>query len=208
MIKNITSKDVCQSVEKHFSSARFTVPNCYFFGGGYGETDVLIVQASGLIYDVEIKVSRSDFFADFKKVAKHEILEFGYQKTGVFRASNEVVIDNKWRPNKFMFAVPEGLIKPSEVPHYAGLLYLTQFGGLKEIKKTPFLHKEKIEFSKRLVDKFYWGYRENRIFRDNNGISELNSKIRQLEQANEDYRRNNQRLTLELNSLRRKSMSN
>src|SRR5665647_215120 len=65
---------------KYKDTARFRVPNIYVFKNDW-ETDFFVVQkASGYCYDIEIKVTRSDFFADFKKRDKHQILKNGFFK--------------------------------------------------------------------------------------------------------------------------------
>ncbi len=62
-------------------------------------------------------------------------------------------------PNKFSFAVPEGLISKDEIPDYAGLYYLMPDGTIKEIKRAKFLHKEKFTKWKTMASKFYWKVR-------------------------------------------------
>jgi hypothetical protein len=82
------------------------------------EADLLIIQPSGLVMEIEIKVSRADFKADFRKLAKHAGLQGG-GRTSVRRAAG---------PNYFSFAVPAGLVKPEEVPAYCGLIYIHGLG--------------------------------------------------------------------------------
>jgi len=108
-----------------------------------------------------------------KKKDKHSILKNGsYEKTfrkfvgfemdgsGKSRSvyEKEVIntIEHKFRPNKFFYCVPEGLVGKSEVPDYAGLMYVDQSGDIIEVKTAPFLHREKIEFHKTLCSKFYY----------------------------------------------------
>jgi hypothetical protein len=50
----------------------YMLDNTYFFRW---ESDFFAVSKSGLIHEVEIKVSRSDYLADFKKVGKHSMLK-------------------------------------------------------------------------------------------------------------------------------------
>lgn len=58
-------------------------------------------------------------------------------------------------PNKFFFAVPEGL--NIKVPEYAGLIKISSQGPVM-VKQAPFLHKRKLEIWKTLLDKFYYKY--------------------------------------------------
>ena len=75
------------------------------------ESDTLLVTKSGYAYEIEIKISRADFKNDFKhKEKKHFFLEGKGMKDALGRE-----YDDRWRPNYFYYAVPEGLISPDEV---------------------------------------------------------------------------------------------
>jgi hypothetical protein len=157
--------DITTHLEGYYKSSRYVVPNIYLFDHPYKETDLLVVKDNGYTYDIEVKVSRSDFKADFKKVDKHSILENGYykmKKGGIrtingkrkrLKAGDKVPSE---RPNRFYFAVPEGLVTKKEVPKYAGLLYITKSGVVKKIKEAPSLHKKKLDVEPRLCRKFYF----------------------------------------------------
>lgn len=168
-----------QSIQKNLESrfnignVKYTAGNLYLFRHNW-ETDFLVVQKSGYCYEIEIKTSRSDFFNDFKKKDKHLILNEGVymrlkykyhldKETGK-RISEKTYIPEKWdfRPNKFYYCVPEGLIKADEVPDYAGLMYVNSYGGVDTIKEAKFLHKEKLELTKKLCDKFYYYWKNTR----------------------------------------------
>lgn len=81
---------------------------------------------------IEIKVTRSDFKADTE------------EKRAPWR----------YYTNKFVYAVPEGLVAPDEVPDYAGLWYVDESG----IGPSPWQHgvtvakKAKIQECKELPD--------------------------------------------------------
>lgn len=111
---------------------------------GYYESDVLAITSSKLVTEVEVKVSLSDFKADFKKTAKHYRLSKG--------------IDDNYGahiPNRFYFACPSELIHIDMIPPYAGLIYVKEDGSVEVIKKAPLLHKNKAS------DKLYTGMLEN-----------------------------------------------
>lgn len=96
-----------------------------FYPQGWWECDVYAITMSGYGIEVEVKVSRSDFFADRKKRFKHRIL-----------SGNGIASANTAVPRRFYYAVPYGLVTPDEVPVYAGLLYVD--GTLvKIIKEAP-----------------------------------------------------------------------
>ena len=66
-------------------------------------------------------------------------------------------IDKQRKPNKYYYAVPEGLINVEEVPDYAGLIWVTNTGILIEKKKAPYIHKEKYNDAElKLGEKFYY----------------------------------------------------
>lgn len=118
--------------------------------------DFLYFTFSGYTVEVEIKISRSDFLADFKK-PKHNLLKLkpkDYEKSVA---------------NRFYFAVPEGLITKEEVPDYAGLIYVKKY-RCEVVKKAPLNHKFKHDRN-RLFDKMYNSYesavgRNMRLIRD------------------------------------------
>ncbi|MCH9663413.1 MAG: hypothetical protein K0U66_07125, partial [Gammaproteobacteria bacterium] len=79
------------------------------------------------------------------------------QKGGKAKAiSTGIKIFKPILPNKFWFAVPEGLISIEDVPVYAGLYYISESGNVTVAKRAPFIHKEKHNINKVLLDKFYY----------------------------------------------------
>ena len=129
--------ELISSVRK--SGNEIVIPNFYF---GRYEFDLFRLLPNGNIYEYEIKTSRQDFRSDFEKkrrvfrgmdvveVSKHEEIEFG-----------------KYPANKFFFVVPEGLVKPEEVPLKLGLIYYSNksYGPeFKLIRNPKFINKEKI----------------------------------------------------------------
>ena len=125
------------------------------------ESDTLLVTKSGYAYEIEIKISRADFKNDFKhKEKKHLFLEGKGMKDGLGRE-----YDDRWRPNYFYYAVPEGLISPDEVPDYAGLIYIHPLSSwphfrVDNVKVASQLHKTKFDAERLgLMDKFYYNYR-------------------------------------------------
>lgn len=96
---------------------------CENIAAGFNEMDVCSITKNGMLYEIEVKVSRSDFHADKKK--------------------------EKWRwlalkpengPNYFYYACPEGMIKEAEVPAFAGLLYVDATGAVTVMKRPRRLH--------------------------------------------------------------------
>lgn len=128
---NLSNKIQLQIMAQCSAAGRdIVIPNCHL---GWYEMDVCKIMPSGFVVEYEIKISRSDFKADFKKANKHKLLESG-----------------DGRPNRFYFVCPAGLISKYEIPKYAGLLtYDEKYNRLNTIKNAPCLHKRK-------YDKWYY----------------------------------------------------
>lgn len=123
------------ALDKYYKdSSRFVAQNIYYYQHEYGETDYLVVGRKDFIYDIEVKVSKSDFKKDSQKISKHEILSEGKYtltkgkavrspETGRYvqhKKGEKVPADHS--PNRFYYAVPKGLIKVEDIPDYAGLI--------------------------------------------------------------------------------------
>jgi hypothetical protein len=131
------------------STVRYFLNNLYVFSNSW-ESDYLSLTKSGYLYEGEVKISKSDFKADFKKEKKHLLLETKY--------NGKSLTDNDLCPHYFFYAVPEDLIDVSEVPEYAGLVYATTYYPyVKWVKKPPLLHKDKYDDATlNLQEKFYY----------------------------------------------------
>lgn len=142
--KIVTTHDIIKTLHGYYrDNSQYVIANSYVFNHDW-ESDVFVLNKAGYSYEFEVKVSRADFKNDLKKVRKHEMLSAGKSEkfSGIMR------------PNRFYYTVPTGLIKPDEVPEYAGLYYMTKY-SFEEIKKAPLLHKEKFNFNDILCPKFY-----------------------------------------------------
>lgn len=105
-------------------------PNYYI---GPWECDILEITKAGYTYEYEVKISRNDFNVDFKKQNR------GSKKHDVLKAGDRV--------NYFSFVVPEGLIDPSEVPEFAGLIYVRGCEGNVLNEKGEILAQKRVLFS-------------------------------------------------------------
>lgn len=123
------------------------IPNIYW--GAY-EMDLMVVKPSGLVYEYEIKISRSDFFNDMKKgVNKWD----GNIYNDFVRSHKHTTIQHGDRLcNRFYFVVPEGLVKKDEVPAYAGLIYHTG-RSFDHVKTGKILHRNKFDDYKTLAQR-------------------------------------------------------
>ena len=144
----ISSKDIQSFILKHWLEQHHCPYVCSnFSGAGFAEMDCLVMTKAGIITEFEIKMSRGDFFADFKK-PKHEVFKNGGKPT-----QGDIWSLSRCYPNKFYFAVPENLVSPMEVPEYAGLIYFKkyklathpgqEFIEFTYARKAPFIHRVK-----------------------------------------------------------------
>lgn len=156
------------------------------------ESDLFCLTKSGYAIEIEVKVSRSDFLADFKK-PKHKLLQAAFEKvkylmidkkdasknreTGEYYVNSYNACSFKYiqpsdkTPNRFYFAVPYGLVSVEEVPAYAGLIYIDENERYFVKKPAPLIHKTKINFQNSLLSKFY--HRRNNAL--NEALVALNS---------------------------------
>ena len=89
----------------------------HFYPYMWHECDVYSITKHGYRVEIEVKVSKADFRADFKKKHKHERLAAAVKA--------DCRIDYAMgAPRQFYYAVPKGLIGIEDVPYYAGLLYV------------------------------------------------------------------------------------
>ena len=162
------------------NSQKYVIENLYVFNW---ESDKLIETRSGLLYEYEIKISRSDYKNDFKnKKDKHVILEGKEEYVPSYEEDKERFkhygsdfndeyyrTENFKKPNYFYYAVPEGMIDAGEVPSYAGLIYVLPEGkhetkdgmwcssGIYTVKQAPKLHSTKYtDDDLGLSEKFYY----------------------------------------------------
>lgn len=149
MVKRI-QREFYRALWKRYS---LIVPNVYL-DWEYNEMDLLCVRkGSSFVDEIEIKVSKTDYYADFKKVVnvqkgihtpprgkpyalyekalKHQALQLGYPHC-----------------NYFSFLLPEPLVDSCEIPDYAGLYVFKEnksgFCRVTEAKKAKRLHTRKL----------------------------------------------------------------
>lgn len=140
-MKEISEQSILGVLNSQFlSQPKYLLNNLYVFSW---ESDYLALTKSGYWYEVEVKISRSDFKADFKKEEKHKTLQS---------------VNEKPCPNYYYYAVPEGLVSADEVPDYAGLIYIGKHGYIQTMKGAPMLHKVKLQLN--LQDKFYYNWKD------------------------------------------------
>lgn len=202
----MTEKEIQKKLLNFFKTHKYKFLNVYYFNN---ESDWLSFLNNGMCYEGEIKISRSDFFADIKKPRYRLYKDYGSGKFFVKRGRVVTIFNPSWElteaypelitskeyvtrnyrsstptthininmdiacevdfinpeveeyPNKFFYIVPEGLVDVSEVPDYAGLIYVSE-NNVKKIKDGKFIHKNKLP-KERLFDKLYYFYEANKL---------------------------------------------
>lgn len=139
---------------KYAGNCKYKVPNIYVFKHDW-ESDFFVQKNNLYCYEFEIKISRTDFFNDFKKTIKHDIIKHGRYYSNTWH-------EHKYRPNKLYYVVPNNMISIDEVPSYAGLMYVLN-GMIITAKEAPFIHKEKLRFEDKLCHKFYHYWMDSKI---------------------------------------------
>lgn len=102
-VKPITTIEMEEAISRLFGiRTNIIVPNISWGLPGMHECDVFIVKTSGYAVEVEIKRSKSDLLADFKKKHNHD--------------------DERIR--EFYYALPETLLEKCEelIPEHAGII--------------------------------------------------------------------------------------
>lgn len=127
-------------------------PNIYMYGTY--ESDLLVVTKAMIAHEFEIKISKSDFFADFKKSrdyfvgAEDVVLENGRKKRQLkyeTRTKHQLYLNGKG-PNRFSYVFPEGMIDYSEVPEWCGIVVIREQHGRTKavvVRSARMLHKNK-----------------------------------------------------------------
>ena len=141
---NTASKNIEAALAMYLYEKQHSPITSHFTGYGLSESDVISISKSDYIYEYEVKISKSDFKADFKKEKHKLMLEGVGVKERLIKENNNMVRDIWYlTPNYFYFVVPENLLPIEDIPQYAGLIYMNEKQEFETIKKAPLIHKEK-----------------------------------------------------------------
>jgi len=168
----ITALDMSRAYARHFTihtkRYNFCVPNIYpdDWKGSmqWKEMDLMCLRKSGFVDEVECKLSRSDFKADFKKTIH---IVKGTNKWGsrawISKLKHTLLDEGNCYPNYFSFLVPEGLLTLEDIPSYAGWFEVYRDHDnilrVREKKQPKRLHRNKLDLSK-VYDKIAFRYTE------------------------------------------------
>ncbi len=174
----MSMEEIHNAISRRFDKHKYKLFNSYVFNW---ECDYFsITPDEKYIYEVEVKLSRSDFKADFQKHEKHKWLSSAMTKetivcpSGIYTYESGKKVDNctpikyikvrNLTPNRFFYCCPKEMISVEECPEYAGLIYMHK-GYCTVVKPAPFIHKQKNveKYLKTLVDKFYFQFEKMRV---------------------------------------------
>ena len=118
----ITERDIQQKIyNKYGPPSMLMIPN--FAPGRWWECDIFRVLKSGYTWEYEIKLSKQDFMADFKKLK--QIIDQG--KSQVINKHDLLKNKTDKGPNRFSFVFgSKELLDSVEVPDYAGIMFLKE----------------------------------------------------------------------------------
>ena len=104
------------------------------------EADFLSISKAGYITEYEVKISKSDYKADFNKqldirmktpLFKHDAYAMGVDSCVRYSRHDEYSIRI---PKHFYFVCPEGMISKDKVPTHCGLIYAKWIDKEQEIQ--------------------------------------------------------------------------
>ena len=146
------------------------------------ECDIISVNSGGNLCEFEIKISASDFKADFKKVFKHTTLKSGpYAKVSKKGEVTHLAC------SYFTYVCPACLIREDQIPPYAGLIWIHADGRIDHKIKAPMLHKFKADPA--IIKKIAHNLTQKQLF----GGSHMNMMAKENKERVEGYKADQRR---------------
>lgn len=148
----MTARYLQQTIMRNRFRVSKLVPN--YTPKGWWECDIFEVTDAGYFVEYEVKISRSDFFADAEK--ERVALRSRWKPPEGMPMENKharLGLDfGPLTPRRFWWVVPEGLVGPQEAPAGTGLIWVIprpkgyeSYGGVeKVVLPAPDRHKEKL----------------------------------------------------------------
>lgn len=127
----LTTKEIQKAIYDLYKTKGYKYFSLNTFGQGIFEADFLAIHPKeDFCVEFEIKRSKADFQADFKKKNKHELLKSG-----------------KWISNQFYFVCERGLLDAKQIPYHLGLItveklpvYKTIISGQRVKRKREYIY--------------------------------------------------------------------
>lgn len=132
------------------------------------ECDVFSITKAGFMVEHEIKLSASDFRADAAKARERFERKPGgqwFDRTTIVEKKHDLLAAKSPNgPSRFWYVMREGLVSITEVPDWAGVIYLEAKRGYMRTfwveRDAPKLHSVKVResVSKHALGVMYWRY--------------------------------------------------
>jgi len=153
----IDAKFITHCLYRAYSSLSADVVSNIFFHDHF-ESDFLRVTKRGYIHEIEVKISVSDFKADFEKKYREWEKELrGYR----YFYKHDDLKTGKTGFKHFWFATPAGLLEHSLIPEHCGLIEICEQGFAREVIKSPQLKDYKKITDRqqiRIDNKYKWAF--------------------------------------------------
>ena len=145
-----TSKEITSAIRGRFGRPNFiTMANVYMIGSPW-ESDLVNISPARFFTEFEIKISKQDFNADFRKkfysINKHEWLA-GKQFDGPkFNVAEKIP-----KPKQFYFVLLDGICQEKDIPAHCGMIVFNPAkfrpnwpaGALEIVRQAPLIKPPK-----------------------------------------------------------------
>lgn len=124
-IPKITTSEMEVSIAKYFGIRKhIIIPNLSWGFDGMHECDLFLIRNSGYAFEVEIKRTKADLLADFKKYHNH--------------------VDRKNRIVQLYYAIPKELLSTCEehIPEQFGILVVEKYESLGKYYDSTSMYRE------------------------------------------------------------------
>lgn len=140
-----TERDIQVSlISRFWSGSQLLMPN--YTPRDWWECDLFRVTKAGYFYEYEIKLSLSDFRADRKKTMSRYGRgmdgKWGYHKVA---EKHKALRERRAGPKCFYWVMPEGLVRPSEIEDWAGIIHVLERSRLQEFRPALPFDRPKVE---------------------------------------------------------------
>jgi hypothetical protein len=144
----ITARDIQKRLILDFYRRSFVLAN--YTPRNWWECDVFEVTEAGYFREYEIKLSKADFKADALK-EKERGSSWDPNRPPPERKHDLLTKKDVRGPSEFWFVCPRGIIEPSDLPSWAGLIHVWEIPNYKSpwnvryerVVRAPKLHRQK-----------------------------------------------------------------
>ena len=107
----MTEQSIIKDLFLKWGKSGISACNMYYYRF---ESDMITLSKSGYITEYEVKLTKSDFYADLKKTAIHN-------RKSITR--HNMLISGQ-AANRFYYVLPKGMVPEEDIPKWAGIIYI------------------------------------------------------------------------------------